>query len=120
MENTAKVVAWAGGGIFVLAYIVLLILQFGHIGVDDAEWNRRLELLNPLQALAFAGAGVLLGTAVQQQATKKALDLADENKDAAAMGRELAGAVKAAAGGKGETPEEIEALVPVAEQIGRD
>jgi hypothetical protein len=86
--------------------------------VADAEWNRRLELLNPLQSLAFAGAGVILGTAVQQQVTKKALDLADENKDAADKGRELAGAVKGAAAAPGETPDEIEALIPVAEQIG--
>jgi uncharacterized protein YfiM (DUF2279 family) len=118
MDSTAKIVGWAGGAIFVGAYIVLLILQFSHIGAADDEWVRRLELLSPLQSLAFAGAGVLLGTAVQQQATKKAQEQADQNQEVANKAHELAGAVKATAAAPGATPKEIEALVPVAEEIG--
>jgi hypothetical protein len=118
MDNTAKVVAWAGGAIFVGAYIVLLILQFGHIDAGDAAWNRRLELLNPLQALAFAGAGVLLGTAVQQQATKKAQDLAEENQEDANKGRALEAVVKAKAAAPEPTPPAIQELLNVAEEAG--
>jgi hypothetical protein len=117
MENAAKVVAWAVGGAFVAAYIVLLILQFPHISATDSEWTRRLELLNPLQSLAFAGAGALLGTAVQQQATKKAQESADANQEVADKAHELAGGVKSAAATPEETPPEIQALLPVAEQI---
>ena len=116
MESTAKVVAWIGAGVLVGAWIVLLILQFDHIDAGDGEWNRRLELLNPLQSLAFAGAGVLLGTAVQQQATKKAQDQAAENEEAAKTGLALETAVKAKAAQSGTTPPAIQELVDVAEQ----
>ena len=118
MDTTAKVVGWIGGAILVATYLVLLILQFDHIGATDADWNRRLELLNPLQALAFAGAGVLLGTAVQQQATKKAQELADQNQEDANKGRALEAAVKAKAASPEPTPPDIQELVQVADQVG--
>lgn len=117
MEGVGKIVAWVGAAVFVGAYIVLLILQFCHVGADDMEWNRRLELLNPLQSLAFAGAGVLLGTAVQQQATRSAQDLADQNQEDATKGRALEAAVKAKIAAPGETPSEIKELADIAERV---
>jgi hypothetical protein len=117
MDGAAKIVAWVGATILVAAYVVLLILQFGHLGVDDGEWNRRLQLLNPLEALAFAAAGVLLGTAVQKQATKEAQDLAKENQEIATRGKLLAAAVEAKADAPGPTPPEIKELEPLAKEI---
>jgi len=117
MEGAAKVVAWVGATILIGAYLVLLTLQFGHIGVDDGEWNRRLQLLNPLEALAFAAAGVLLGTAVQKQATKDAQDRANESQDVAAKGKALAAAVQAKIDAPGPTPPEIQELEPLAKDI---
>ena len=117
MENVGKIVAWTGGAIFVGAYITLLVLQFCHVGADDAEWIRRMELLNPLQSLAFAGAGVLLGTAVQQQATRSAQQQADANAEDAEKGRALDAAVKAKVAAPGATPQEVQDLARLAEQI---
>ena len=117
MEKAAKVVAWAGGAIFVATYLVLLILQFAHLDVTEMEWTRRIELLNPIQSLAFAGAGALLGTAVQSQATNKVQEIADKNQDASDKAHELAGAVKHIDDSEGATPAAVQALIPLAEEI---
>jgi len=114
--ETAKVIAWVFGAVFVGVYIVLLILQFCHIDAPALEWNRRLELLNPLQSLGFAGAGVLLGTAVQQQATKKAEDEAEKNQKAVNTASEFATRVIVKAE-DADAPKVLKRLVPEAEKV---
>jgi hypothetical protein len=53
----------------VVTYLIFIILMRADAGsVDDASWARLLELRATLEALAFAGAGALLGTVVQRQA----------------------------------------------------
>lgn len=53
----------------VATYLIFIILMRADAGsVDDAAWARLLELRATLEALAFAGAGALLGTVVQRQA----------------------------------------------------
>ncbi len=116
MEDLAKIVAWLGAAVFVFAYLVLLILQFYHLDSTGLEWNRRLELLNPLQSLAFAGAGVLLGTVVQKQATKDAAERADKNEKAATKGAKLAEEV-IEEGSSSRAPKALKDLVPVAKEI---
>lgn len=116
MERVGKIVAWTGAAFFVGTYLVLLILQFSHLGTPDSEWLRRLELLNPLQSLAFAGAGVLLGTAVQQQATRKAEEVAAQNQEDANVGRAMKAAVAGKMAAPGNTPQVIEELAAVAEK----
>lgn len=112
----SKIVAWAFGALFVGVYIVLLILQFCHIDAAALEWNRRLELLNPLQSLGFAGAGVLLGTAVQQQATKKAEEHAEKSRQVADQASDLATKVIVKAE-ESKAPDEIKDLVVEAEKV---
>jgi uncharacterized membrane protein YsdA (DUF1294 family) len=53
----------------VTTYLVFLILMRADAtSADDAAWSRLVELRATLEALAFAGAGALLGTVVQRQA----------------------------------------------------
>jgi hypothetical protein len=83
------------GALLMLAYLVALGLQFTAIGADDGEWARRIELLGGLEALAFAAAGALLGTTVQQRATESAESRAQANEEAAKKGMALESAVRA-------------------------
>jgi hypothetical protein len=55
-----------------LTYLVLLVLQWGHVNAAELTYARRAHLLGGLEALAFAAAGAILGTTVQRQVTKKA------------------------------------------------
>jgi hypothetical protein len=83
------------GLVVVGVYLLMIQSMFIAAGPDtqDAEWLRLTTLLTGVQTLAFAGAGALLGTAVQGQVTSTvrgeleksdtALDeLQDEVKDA--------------------------------------
>lgn len=63
----------------VATYLVFIILMRADAGsVDDAAWARLLELRATLEALAFAGAGALLGTVVQRQAAAGEVRARDE------------------------------------------
>jgi hypothetical protein len=59
-------------------YLVALAVQWFDVGLVEPDWSRRLQLLGGLEALAFAGAGAVLGTTVQRQVTKKAEQQAAE------------------------------------------
>jgi hypothetical protein len=97
------------------AYLVLLFLQWSDVGTDDKSWARRLQVVDALQALALAGAGILLGATVQRQATRREAKRADDeqaradrNQAAAEGGRAMAKATRAKlrasiAGGRYET-----------------
>jgi hypothetical protein len=80
----------------IAVYLVALGLQWFAAGLDEPEWSRRLHLLGGLEALAFAGAGAVLGTTIQRQVTRKAEEeaaeaktRANQNQSAAEKGRAL-------------------------------
>ena len=69
------------------AYLILVGVQWFGIDQDDLGWARRSELLTGVEALAFAAAGVLLGTTVQRQVTRKAEDQAAQARNEADAAR---------------------------------
>lgn len=63
----------------IATYLVFIILMRADAAsADDAAWSRMLELRGTLEALAFAGAGALLGTVVQRQAVAGEAKARDE------------------------------------------
>ena len=86
------VAAWVGFSIFLIA----------RAGTNETEWARIAWVFGSIQAVAFAAAGALFGTAVQQQnvsnaqqQTVSARKDADQQREAATKGRVLALAVQA-------------------------
>jgi hypothetical protein len=61
-----------------IAYLVFIVLQWQKASQDATSWSRHQELLNGVEALAFAAAGALFGTTVQRQVTSKAEDRANK------------------------------------------
>lgn len=88
----SAIAVWIGFSIFLIA----------KAGTNETEWTRIAWVFGSIQAIAFAAAGALFGTAVQQQninnaqqqATSAKKD-ADQQRDAAANGRALAAAIQA-------------------------
>jgi hypothetical protein len=68
----------------VVLYLILVVVQWGNVADAALVYARRSELLGGLEALAFAAAGVLLGTTVQRQLTQKAEAEATAARDEAA------------------------------------
>jgi hypothetical protein len=68
-------------------YLILVSVQWRNSDQDDLGWARRSELLTGVEALAFAAAGVLLGTTVQRQVTRKAEDQAAQARNEADAAR---------------------------------
>ncbi len=88
------IVVWIGFSIFLIT----------KAGANETEWTRIAWVFGSIQAIAFAAAGALFGTAVQQQninnaqqAATSAKKDADQQREAAANGRALAAAIQAEA-----------------------
>jgi len=113
--------------IVVMAWLVIvavLLFRSSDVAVTDSVWSRMLVVLSSIEAVAFAAAGALFGTTIQQrrvqdakdeaertkkdakeavtkvqqdaaEETKRAKDEATRNADEASRGRALAAAVKA-------------------------
>lgn len=77
-------------GLLIGVYVVLVILQWTHVGEGDLTWTRRSDLLSGLEALAFAAAGALFGSTVQRRETVKADQRTKDAKDSAERERNLA------------------------------
>jgi hypothetical protein len=77
----AAVIMWA-------AFAALLWHSAGTKDVD--LWTHETWVFSSIQAIAFAAAGALFGTAVQQDRVHKAETRADQAQDDAANGRALA------------------------------
>lgn len=95
------VVVWIG-------FSVLLIVR---AGTNDTEWSRIAWVFGSIQAIAFAAAGALFGTAVQQQNVSNAQQQAatakqdaDQQRDAATKGRALAATMQAEGAAQAGTP----------------
>jgi hypothetical protein len=98
----------------VVTYLVFLILMRADAAsADDAAWARLLELRATLEALAFAGAGALLGTVVQRQASAGDVRSRDEALAAFQSERDSLQASLA------EREEEVEALRSTVESATR-
>jgi hypothetical protein len=89
------VAVWVGFSIFLSA----------RAGTNETEWNRIAWVFGSIQAVAFAAAGALFGTAVQQQNVSTAQQQAEsakkdaeQQRDAAIKGRALALTMQAEAG----------------------
>jgi hypothetical protein len=85
---------WIGFSIFLIA----------KADTNETEWTRIAWVFGSIQAVAFAAAGALFGTAVQehnvnnaQEQATSAKKEADQHRDAAAKGRALAAALQAEA-----------------------
>ena len=73
------------------AFLVLTGELFGRVSGSTAEeWIRYSDLRGSIEALAFAAAGALLGTAIQRGATDREARRADENSEAAGANLALA------------------------------
>jgi hypothetical protein len=64
------VVVWVGFSIFLIA----------RAGTSETEWTRIAWVFGSIQAIAFAAAGALFGTAVQQQNVSAARQQAESAK----------------------------------------
>lgn len=88
------IVIWIGFSVFLIT----------KVSTSEIEWTRIAWVFGSIQAIAFAAAGALFGTAVQQQnvdtaqrqATSAKND-ADQQREAAVKGRALAAAIQAEA-----------------------
>jgi hypothetical protein len=88
------IVVWIGFSIFLIV----------KAGTNETEWTRIAWVFGSIQAIAFAAAGALFGTAVQQRnvdnAQQQAVSAkkdADQQRETAANGRALAAVVQAGA-----------------------
>jgi hypothetical protein len=89
--------------IFALAvWVAFSIVLLFNIGKNETEWTRIAWVFGSIQSVAFAAAGALFGTAVQQQnVTSAKQDAAtakkdaDQQRDMAIKGRALATVVQA-------------------------
>lgn len=91
----AAVAVWIGFSIFLIT----------RAGTNETEWARIAWVFGSIQAIAFAAAGALFGTSVQQQnvnnaqqAAASAKKDADQQRQDAIKGRALATAIQAEAG----------------------
>ena len=58
----------------VIAWLILLFVALNKVDVKDGEWTRIYTLLNSLETVAFAAAGALFGTTIQQRRVQDAKD----------------------------------------------
>lgn len=88
------IVIWIGFSVFLIT----------KVSTSEIEWTRIAWVFGSIQAIAFAAAGALFGTAVQQQNVNTAQQQAtsakndaDQQREAAVKGRALAAAIQAEA-----------------------
>lgn len=81
--RTVTTVAVVAGIAFVVVYFVALRDMWLDVELGEVTWARRNSLLSGLEALAFAGAGALLGTTVQRAQTTDAKKDAEQAREEA-------------------------------------
>jgi hypothetical protein len=89
--------------IFALAvWVAFSVVLFFSVGKNETEWTRIAWIFGSIQSIAFAAAGALFGTAVQQQNVSSARQEAatakkeaDQQRDMATKGCALATVVQA-------------------------
>jgi hypothetical protein len=88
----------------ILVWIGFSIFLVAKAGTNETEWTRIAWIFGSIQAVAFAAAGALFGTSVQQQnvsnarqQAESAKEDADQQREAATRGRALAAALQSEA-----------------------
>lgn len=91
-----------------VVWVAFSIVLLFNVGKNETEWTRIAWVFGSIQSIAFAAAGALFGTAIQQQNVSSARQEAssakkdaDQQRDAAIKGRALAAVVQA----EGTAPE---------------
>lgn len=87
------------------AYLAFVVVMIAVRDSSETTWSRLIFLFGSLQALAFAAAGALWGTSVQQERVAAAEKKADESAGDASNGRALAAVIKADARSVVDQPE---------------
>ncbi len=89
-----------------IAWLVFTVYLLFQVNSNELAWTRIGWVFASVEAIAFAAAGALFGTAVQRQNVEKAEDRADaaegvaeSNRDDATKGRVLAASLQADAAG---------------------
>lgn len=98
LSNPAIVAAF----IAVLAWLGFSVYLVTQSGTSDLQWTRIAWIFGSIQSIAFAAAGALFGTTIQQnqvnqadQRAQKADQAASQNQDEAVKGRALAASLQA-------------------------
>ncbi len=87
-----------------LAWLVFTVYLLFQVNSDELAWTRIAWVFASVEAIAFAAAGALFGTAVQRENVERAEDrattaeeVAESNRDHATKGRVLAASLQAEA-----------------------
>ncbi len=87
-----------------LAWLVFTVYLLFQVNSDELAWTRIAWVFASVEAIAFAAAGALFGTAVQRENEERAEDrattaeeVAESNRDHATKGRVLAASLQAEA-----------------------
>ena len=106
-KEEAKSKALSGVALYVAVFAVLVwlgftIFMFTNTDADEVTWARQAWIFGSVEAVSFAAAGALFGTAVQRERAEKAdkradeaEEVAEENRDEATKGRAFAANVQA-------------------------
>ena len=96
-----------------VVWVGFSIVLIAEIGKDETQWTRLAWVFGSIQAVAFAAAGAVFGTAVQQQSVNTAQQQAvaarkdaNQQREAATKGRALAAAIQAEVRTQSDTGEE--------------
>ena len=94
-KTTPTRLAIGTAAIVLVAWLVLAAFLITRTSIAEVEWARLAWVFASVEAVAFAGAGLLFGTTVNRQRAEKAEEQAEANKKDAEAGRALAAAIKA-------------------------
>jgi hypothetical protein len=131
-EGGTKTAALSGPALYVAMFAVLVwlaftVFMFANTDSDETTWARQAWIFGSVEAVAFAAAGALFGTAVQRERAEKAEErakdaekVAEENRETASKGLAYATNIQAeaslAAAG-GDTPGGVAMGGPGGEEV---
>ena len=116
-SKMTEIGAWVAV-LVVIAWLILLFVLLNRVDAKDGEWTRLYTLLTSLETVAFAAAGALFGTTIQQRRVQDAKDETKHAKDEAKDARkDAAGNAEAATKGKA-LAEALKATAPSTEVLG--
>ncbi len=99
-----------------IAWLVFTVYLLFQVNSNELAWTRIAWVFASVEAIAFAAAGALFGTAVQRENVERAEDrattaeeVAESNRDDATKGRTLAASLQADAMG-GAPPDGVRAM----------
>jgi len=100
-SKMTEIGAWVAV-LVVIAWLILLFVLLNKVEANDGEWTRIYTLWTSLETVAFAAAGALFGTTIQQRRVQDAKEESKQAKDDAKDARKNATA-SADAASKGRT-----------------